>query len=91
MTRFAIGQTVVTKEPVISVDAGLAVGSHRFRLVVSDDSGLASKPVEVVVQVSPTTQPTTEPTVQPIPRPTPRPIVPQTGIATAKLPRRGPR
>ena len=52
MARFAINQTLVTREPRIVVDAGLRPGLHRFRLVVSDDAGSASRPDEVVVQVS---------------------------------------
>lgn len=52
MARFAINQTLVTREPRIVVDAGLRPGLHRFRLVVSDDAGNASRPDEVVVQVS---------------------------------------
>jgi hypothetical protein len=61
MTRFAINQTVATKVPVVVVDAGLAVGTHRFRLVVSDDSGLVSQPAEVLVQVSRGTVPVARP------------------------------
>lgn len=52
MARFAINQTQVTREPRVVVDAGLRPGLHRFRLVVSDDSGNASRPDEVVVQIS---------------------------------------
>lgn len=52
MARFAINQTQVTREPSVVVDAGLRPGLHRFRLVVSDDAGNASRPDEVVVQVS---------------------------------------
>lgn len=52
MARFEINQTLFTREPAIVVDAGLRPGLHRFRLVVSDEQGLASRPDEVVVQVS---------------------------------------
>ena len=52
MARFAINQTQVTREPRVVVDAGLRPGLHRFRLVVSDDSGNASRPDELVVQIS---------------------------------------
>lgn len=52
MARFVINQTQVTREPRVVVDAGLRPGLHRFRLVVSDDAGNASRPDEVVVQVS---------------------------------------
>ena len=52
MARFVINQTQVTREPRVVVDAGLRPGLHRFRLVVSDDSGNASRPDELVVQIS---------------------------------------
>lgn len=52
MARFVINQTQVTREPRVVVDAGLRPGLHRFRLVVSDDAGNASRPDEVVVQIS---------------------------------------
>lgn len=52
MASFAINQTLVTREPVITVDAGLRPGLHRFRLVVTDDQGISSQPDEVVVQIS---------------------------------------
>ena len=52
MARFEINQPQVTREPRILVDAGLRPGLHRFRLVVTDDQGLSSRPDEVVVQVS---------------------------------------
>lgn len=66
MTRFAIGQTVLTTEPVIVVDAGLRPGLHRFRLVVTDDQGLNSQPDEVVVQISAITR---QGGFMPVPRP----------------------
>ena len=52
MARFAINQTLVTREPRVVVDAGLRPGLHRFRLVVTDDAGNDSRPDEVLVQVS---------------------------------------
>jgi hypothetical protein len=42
MTKFAVGQAVTTTTPTIVVDAGLAIGSHRFQLVVVDSAGLRS-------------------------------------------------
>jgi hypothetical protein len=54
MPRFVPNQPVVQREPVITVDSnsGLAIGAHRFRLVVVDDSGNESEPsfVDVIVQ-----------------------------------------
>ncbi|HEU0013949.1 MAG TPA: hypothetical protein VFQ45_09715 [Longimicrobium sp.] len=44
------GQTVVTGTPDFLVDA-LPPGTHRFQLVVEDDSGNESAPVERVVTV----------------------------------------
>jgi len=51
VVAFTIGKPVTTDTPVVEVDAGLAVGSHRFQLVVVDDNGLRSKPDEIVVLV----------------------------------------
>jgi len=51
MTTFVIGQPVTTEVAVVTVDAGLKPGLHRFRLEVVDDAGLASRPAEAVVQV----------------------------------------
>jgi hypothetical protein len=42
MTQFAVGQSITTTTPTIVVDAGLAIGSHRFQLVVVDSAGLRS-------------------------------------------------
>jgi hypothetical protein len=43
MARFAVGQPITTTTPQIVVDAGLAIGTHRFQLEVIDSSGLRSK------------------------------------------------
>jgi hypothetical protein len=40
-------------KPAVVVDAGLAPGQYRFRLVVVNDAGVSSKPVEVIVTVEP--------------------------------------
>ncbi len=55
MATFIPGQTVRTQDPTVEVtvtpNAPLPVGSHRFQLVVVDDSGLQSEPAiaEIVV------------------------------------------
>jgi len=55
MTTFQIGTPVETSEPTVEVtvnpDSPLAIGRHVFRLTVVDDSGNASQPAEVVVNV----------------------------------------
>jgi hypothetical protein len=51
MARFAVGQAITTREPVIEVDAGLAVGDHRFSLVVVGASGRRSAADVVTVRV----------------------------------------
>lgn len=51
MVAFTVGKPVTTDTPEVEVDAGLAVGSHRFQLMVVDDSDLRSKPDEIVVLV----------------------------------------
>ncbi|MEC5385347.1 hypothetical protein VVD49_06405 [Uliginosibacterium sp. H3] len=51
MAKFVAGKPQTTSTPGITVDAGLDVGFHRFRLVVIDDQGKASKADELVVEV----------------------------------------
>lgn len=51
MAKFAVGKPQTTKEPTITVDAGLPVGVHRFQLVVVNAAGVKSAPDEVTVQV----------------------------------------
>lgn len=54
MARFVPNQPVIQRDPLVTVDAnsGLAIGAHRFRLVVVDDSGNESEPafLDVIVQ-----------------------------------------
>jgi hypothetical protein len=51
MAQFAVGQSITTREPAIEVDAGLAVGDHRFSLVVVGASGRRSVADVVTVRV----------------------------------------
>src|SRR5258705_12345026 len=51
MVRFALNQTIETAEPTIAVDPGLPPGRHRFQLVVIDDAGHRSQPVEAIIEV----------------------------------------
>ena len=51
MAKFAVGKPITTTTPGVVVDAGLAVGFHRFRLNVADAGGNLSRPAEVVVEV----------------------------------------
>ncbi len=51
MARFVINRPIVTSRSVVSVDAGLKVGQHRFQLVVEDDSGNRSRAATMVVLV----------------------------------------
>lgn len=51
MAKFVVGETLVSEEPVIRVDAGLPVGVHRFQLVVESARGRRSRPAEVAVRV----------------------------------------
>ena len=51
MARFALNQTIETGAPTIAVDPGLPLGRHRFQLVVIDDAGRRSRPVEAIVEV----------------------------------------
>ncbi len=49
MAQFAVGKPIATDAASIAVDAGLAVGSHRFSLVVLDSAGLRSRVADEVV------------------------------------------
>ena len=51
MATFTVDRPITTREPSIAVDAGLAVGEHRFQLVVVDSAGLRSAPALAVVSV----------------------------------------
>ncbi|MFN7399935.1 MAG: hypothetical protein ACK5SX_12970 [Sandaracinobacter sp.] len=54
MSRFVPNQPVAQRDRLITVDSnrGLAIGAHRFRLIVVDDSGNESEPnfLHVIVQ-----------------------------------------
>jgi hypothetical protein len=50
MASFAPGQVIVTSDPFIQVDP-MPAGTYRFQLVVEDQAGNPSLPVEVMVQV----------------------------------------
>jgi hypothetical protein len=64
VARFVINEPLVSPEPVIVVDPGLAVGRHRFRLQVVGSAGRLSPPDEAIVEV----QRTVIPPIGPIPR-----------------------
>src|SRR5687768_10759003 len=81
MAEFKPNVPVVQPEPQVSVDVTaanpLAVGTHIFTLVVTDDAGNESAPVQLAVLVVDTTKPTA--VLQFVTRdgvPT-RPVVPQ--------------
>lgn len=75
MATFVRGQPITTREPTIRVDAGLAVGVHRFQLVVLTDTGQKSAPVVAEVSIQRTIL---DPT---------RPIL-DTGVLTPTIPTR---
>lgn len=52
MAVFVQNRPVTTRDPVIAVDAGLTIGSHRFQLVVVDGAGRRSRPDTVVVRIT---------------------------------------
>ena len=91
MTAFVRGRTVKTSDALVVVDAGLAVGIHRFQLVVVSNDGRQSAPDmvdvvvarEVVIPV-PVRPPVTRPPVIPV-RPTGDPV--GTRIRTPAKPR----
>ena len=62
MAKFVINADVVTDIPKVEVtlspESPLALGRHRFRLIVVDDSGNKSVPDEVVILVADQENPT---------------------------------
>ncbi|MDF2235417.1 hypothetical protein P2H44_22915 [Albimonas sp. CAU 1670] len=52
MVELVPGKTLAQKAPDLLVENKLAIGRWRFRLVVVDGAGNASRPVELVVQVA---------------------------------------
>ena len=67
MVAFVVGRVVKTAEPAVTVDAGLALGVHRFQLEVVTADGRRSAPdvVDVSVQRLQILEP-----LQPVVRPT---------------------
>src|SRR5262245_56633210 len=51
MARFEINAPITTREPTVTVDAGLSIGRHRFRLEVIDAQRRTSSPHEAIVEV----------------------------------------
>ncbi|WP_291994992.1 hypothetical protein [Candidatus Accumulibacter sp. ACC003] len=52
MTTFVKGRTLKTAAATVQVDAGLAVGTHRFQLLVVNGDGRQSAPAVVDVVVT---------------------------------------
>jgi hypothetical protein len=53
MAPFRPGAEQITREPRIDVDAGIKPGTHVFRLIVVNDKGVESPPVEQTVTIVP--------------------------------------
>jgi hypothetical protein len=51
MARFEINRPITTAESTVTVDAGLPVGRHRFRLVVIGGRRQPSAPDEAIVDI----------------------------------------
>jgi hypothetical protein len=51
MARFVINTPITTREPTVTVDAGLPIGRHGFRLVVVDARGVRSTAHDAVVDI----------------------------------------
>ena len=77
MADFTSQRSFTTTEPTITVDKGLAVGTHTFELVVSDAQGNRSKAARISIEVVRLLVP-----IRPITPVTPvipvRPIIPMT-------------
>ena len=88
MARFALNQTIETAEPTIAVDPGLPPGRHRFQLVVIDDAGRRSRPVEAIVEIQREIVPPppvirTDPRAGPVRPPLDPALGPTVGVATS--------
>jgi hypothetical protein len=51
MARFAVGQMVETREPIIEVDPGMEPGRHRFQLVVVNEANVRSAPATAIIEI----------------------------------------
>jgi hypothetical protein len=51
MTVLTVGRPFTSPDATLLVENQLAVGAHLFQLVVVDDDGLASDPVQATVQI----------------------------------------
>ena len=75
MPRFERGRPLKTTVPQVTVDAGLPVGTHRFRLTLVNDSGNQSNPALIDVIIGPA-RIGPRPPIGPIPVPTrPGPVI----------------
>ena len=70
MVAFRRGVPVTTTTPTVVVDAGLPAGERRFELVVTDQAGNVSRPMQVTVTIGRLTVP-----VGPVGPPAPAPPV----------------
>jgi hypothetical protein len=51
MAAFVAGQTVISSQPTVQIDAITVPGLYRFELVVVDDGNVASAPTSLLVRV----------------------------------------
>ena len=51
MATLTPGQAITVDQPELLVENNLAIGRHRFELVVIDNGGLESAPAELIVTV----------------------------------------
>ena len=67
MVQFNLRKPIQTRSPTIEVDPGLAPGSYRFSLVVTDESGNESEPDfhTVVIQQPPIRDPIRDTVINP--------------------------
>lgn len=91
MARFAVNTPITTREPAVTVDAGLPIGRHRFRLEVIDAVGRRSAPSDAIVEVQRVADsgPAVPSPIGPT-RPVVRPVAPidTTGPSVSPTPRR---
>ncbi|MDZ4797556.1 MAG: hypothetical protein SGI92_05295 [Bryobacteraceae bacterium] len=56
MATLKVNETRTTTTGFLTIDAGLPPGRYRYQLVVQDDQGNRSAPVQIVVIIRPTTR-----------------------------------
>jgi uncharacterized protein (DUF2141 family) len=52
MADFSRNRRIITREPIIKVDAGLPAGRYAVALTVIDSAGNVSKPAKITIEIT---------------------------------------